>query len=158
MSVGAYSSPLGEIILAADEEGLVGLWFVGQKYERRGLEEGLSGGEGHISAAKAWLDSYFQGQAPALGPELPLRPRGTDFQKKVWARLSRIPYGRTMSYSEIARDLGGSSARAVGSAVGKNPLSIFIPCHRVLGKNGSLTGYAGGLERKRFLLELEKGT
>lgn len=151
-----YSSPLGEIILAADKGALTGLWFRGQRYERAGLDETEAEDEHEevLSRAAAWLDGYFDGKASA--PDFPLRPKGTEFQKRVWEELGKIPYGETLSYGELARRLGCMSARAVGSAVGRNPISLAIPCHRVLGSGGSLTGYAGGLERKKRLLELER--
>lgn len=145
-------SPLGKLTLAADGEALVGLWLEGQKYFGAGLD--LTPGESPVfEAAKRWLDRYFAGERPSP-EELPLDPRGTEFQRRVWALLCEIPCGQTTTYGELARILE-SSPRAVGSAVGRNPISIIIPCHRVLGANGSLTGYAGGIERKRWLLEHE---
>ena len=106
-----------------------------------------------LSAALCWLEEYFRGKEPTI--KVKLAPEGTPFQKRVWEELLTIPYGETLSYGELARRLG-SSPRAVGSAVGRNPISLLIPCHRVLGSDGSLTGYAGGIERKKFLLEQEK--
>ena len=100
-----------------------------------------------------WLEEYFRGKEPTI--KVKLAPEGTPFQKRVWEELLTIPYGETLSYGELAKRLG-SSPRAVGSAVGRNPISLMIPCHRVLGSDGSLTGYAGGIERKKFLLEQEK--
>ena len=155
-----YASPLGEIILSAHGGALVGLWFRGQKYEQAGLEKLCAAGSDAdadrkvLGQAARWLDGYFSGQKPEI--DFPIAPPGTDFQKRVWAELRRIPYGETATYGALARRLGCASARAVGAAVGRNPVSILVPCHRVLGSTGSLTGYAGGIERKRRLLELEK--
>lgn len=156
-----YESPLGGILLAADEAGLTGLWFEGQKYFARSLQKEQEEKETPIfEQAKRWLDLYFSGKEPDIS--VPLHLLGTDFQKKVWEILRTIPYGHTMTYGEIARCLAaenGSSrmwAQAVGGAVGRNPISILVPCHRVVGASGSLTGYAGGLDRKVKLLTLEK--
>ena len=150
-----YSSPIGEIILAADAGALVGLWFVGQRYSCAGLNaaEPETDESGLLSAVCRWLDGYFAGEVSAIN--FPLAPRGTAFQKRVWRELLSIPYGETISYGELAKRAGCASARAVGNAVGHNPISILIPCHRVVGSNGKLTGYAGGVEKKRFLLALE---
>lgn len=153
-------SPLGEILLAADEAGLTGLWFVGQKHFAEGLEEKLEKMEMPVfEQTKHWLDAYFRGEKPGSLP--PLHPIGTDFQKAVWEELMAIPYGHTATYGEIAKSLarktGKASARAVGGAVGRNKISILIPCHRVIGSDGSLTGYAGGIDLKIKLLELERG-
>lgn len=156
-----YKSPLGRILLAADSEGLTGLWFEGQKYFA--LHLGKDHGEKEIpvlKSAKHWLDIYFSGQEPAF--TVPLHLIGTDFQKSVWDILRAIPYGRTVTYGEIAKSLAGQrglphlSAQAVGGAVGHNPVSIIVPCHRVVGSGGSLTGYAGGIDKKVKLLELER--
>ena len=153
-------SPLGEIILASDGEALTGLWFAGQKYEGSTLaaehrEKDLP----VFDETRRWLDDYFTGKDPGFTP--PLRLRGTDFRKAVWKVLLTIPYGKTTTYGEIAARIaqktGGSvSARAVGGAVGHNPISLIVPCHRVLGADGSLTGYAGGIDRKKALLALEQ--
>ena len=149
-----YLSPLGGITLASDGEALAGLWFDGQKHFGAGLDNA------HVEKplpvfeqADRWLDVYFSGREPDFTPLL--RPHGTAFQKAVWAYLRTIPYGRTVTYGEIAAALA-SSARAVGGAVGRNPISLIIPCHRVVGADGSLTGFAGGVERKTRLLTLEK--
>ena len=150
---------MGEVILCAHDGAIVGLWFAGQKYELRGMDESLDEREGDrevLTQCKTWLDDYFSGKAPEIN--FPLRPQGTEFQKKVWRELERIPYGKTLGYGDIAALVGCKSARAVGAAVGKNPISILIPCHRVLGANSALTGYAGGLERKIYLLAIEKAT
>jgi len=156
-----YSSPLGEILLAADELGLFGLWFAGQKYFASGVEEERREGRLPVfDAARRWLDIYFSGEDPGFTP--PLHLRGTVFQRRVWALLCSIPYGRTASYGELAgrlaeeRGASSASARAVGGAVGRNRVSLIVPCHRVVGSRGGLTGYAGGLERKAALLRLER--
>lgn len=156
-----YDSPLGGILLAADETGLTGLWFEGQKYFGRGLPAKRTEGETPaLSETRRWLDVYFAGGAPDFTP--PLHPAGTDFRRAVWEILLQIPYGRTMTYGETARcvaekrGLPSMSAQAVGGAVGHNPISLVIPCHRVVGTNGSLTGYAGGIDRKMKLLEMER--
>ncbi len=152
-----YLSPLGGIILASDGEALTGLWFEGQRYFGAGLHgEHTEKPLPVFDQADRWLDVYFSGREPDFTPSL--RPRGTVFQEAVWRRLTAIPYGHTLSYGEIAASLGlpPGSARAVGGAVGRNPISLIIPCHRVVGTNGSLTGYAGGIERKKRLLALEK--
>lgn len=155
-----YHSPLGDMLLAADDAGLTGLWFQGQKYFARTLEQPHKEKKLPVFAeAKRWLDIYFSGKEPDF--TVPLHPLGTEFQKQVWDILRTIPYGQTMSYGEIAeriaaeRGLSRMSAQAVGNAVGHNPVSLIIPCHRVVGSDGSLTGYAGGTEKKRKLLELE---
>ena len=145
-----YASPVGELTLAGDGDGLVGLWLEGQKYFGAGLD--LSGGRCSpiLGRTGEWLDRYFAGDRPSPA-ELSLMPVGTAFQRTVWGRLCEIPFGEVITYGELARDLN-TSARAVGSAVGRNPISIIVPCHRVLGADGGLTGYAGGVERKRWLL------
>lgn len=155
-----YDSPLGGILLAADDVGLTGLWFDGQKYFARGLSnERIVQETSVLAEAKRWLDIYFTGKAPDFTP--PLHPIGSAFRRSVWEILLQIPYGQTATYGEIARQLAKKqglermSAQAVGGAVGHNPISIILPCHRVVGSNGSLTGYAGGVERKVALLTLE---
>ena len=155
-----YDSPLGRILLAADEIGLTGLWFEGQKYYAAQLPEAHTEQETPILAeAKRWLDIYFTGKEPDFLP--PLHPIGSAFRQAVWEILLQIPYGQTMTYGEIARRMAAQkglarmSAQAVGSAVGHNEISVIIPCHRVVGTNGSLTGYAGGIDKKMKLLELE---
>lgn len=155
-----YKSELGEILLAADEIGLTGLWFTGQKYFASTLsDEHISRETPVLSEAKEWLDVYFSGKEPAFTP--PLHPAGSEFRQAVWQILLQIPYGQTTTYGEIARQLAdvkrtpGMSAQAVGGAVGHNAISIIIPCHRVVGSNGSLTGYAGGMDKKVALLKLE---
>ena len=151
-----YASPLGEIMLASDGQALTGLWFEGQRHFAAGLdpqheEKALP----VFDEAARWLDAYFGGREPGFTP--PLRPKGTAFRKAVWEQLLTIPCGETLSYGQLAARLGlpRASARAVGGAVGHNPISLIIPCHRVVGADGDLTGYAGGLDRKRRLLLLE---
>lgn len=155
-----YDSPLGGILLAADAVGLTGLWFDGQKYFARGLSSEREERELPVLLeAKRWLDIYFTGKEPEFLP--PLHPNGSAFRRSVWEILLQIPYGKTMTYGEIAcklaekQKLPRMSAQAVGGAVGHNEISIIIPCHRVVGTNGSLTGYAGGIDKKVKLLELE---
>lgn len=157
----SYQSPLGNILLAADEIGLAGLWFEGQKYFANTLPaERISKETPILTEAKRWLDVYFSGEEPKFMP--PLHPIGSPFRLAVWQILLQIPYGQTMTYGEIAGQLttmkgtDHMSAQAVGGAVGHNEVSIIIPCHRVVGTNGSLTGYAGGIRKKIRLLELEK--
>ena len=147
-----YASPLGALLLASDGAALIGVWFEGQAHFARGLGEHAPQSDEALEAAAQWLDDYFAGRAPGEAPKL--APRGTDFQKAVWRMLLKIPRGETTTYGAIAAALG-SSARAVGGAVGRNPISILIPCHRVTGADGSLTGYAGGIERKTALLKIE---
>ena len=156
-----YASPVGNILLAADNTGLTGLWFEGQKYFALYLDKEHKEKEVPVfETAKRWLDIYFSGKEPDF--QVPLHFTGTDFQNEVWEILYSIPYGNTMTYGEIAkkiaekRGLKRMSAQAVGGAVGHNEISIIVPCHRVVGSNGSLTGYAGGIEKKAELLKLEK--
>lgn len=149
-----YASPLGPILLAADETGLTGLWFEGQKYFPSFLGVDYQEKETPVLTETArWLDVYFSGKDPGFLP--PLHPQGSPFRQAVWNILLTIPRGQTITYGEIARRLGVRSAQAVGGAVGHNPISILIPCHRVVGSDGSLTGYAGGFDRKTRLLQLE---
>ena len=155
-----YDSPLGGILLAADETGLTGLWFEGQKFFARDLPaERVEQNTPALSEVKRWLDIYFTGKEPDFMP--PLHPIGSAFRRSVWDILLRIPYRQTTTYGEIARQLAEKqgrpriAAQAVGGAVGHNKISITIPCHRVVGTNGSLTGYAGGIDKKVKLLEWE---
>ena len=155
-----YSSELGDILLAADEIGLTGLWFFGQSYFADTLPAEQVAQETPILAqAREWLDEYFSGKEPDFTPTL--HPIGSPFRQAVWKLLLQIPYGQTTTYGEIARQLEKlqnrphMSAQAVGGAVGHNGISIIIPCHRVVGTKGNLTGYAGGLDKKMALLELE---
>lgn len=147
-------SPAGPLLLASDGTALTGLWLEGQRYFAAGLDPAAQKAAALpvFRETERWLGDYFAGRRPPALP--PLAPEGTVFQQSVWRRLLEIPYGRTCTYGALAAELG-SSPRAVGSAVGHNPISILIPCHRVLGADGSLTGYAGGVEKKRFLLKLE---
>lgn len=158
--VSRYQSPLGTMLLAADDKGLTGAWFEGQKYFARGLGSEYEERELSIfKEVKCWLDLYFFGQEPKF--QIPIHLIGTKFQQEVWEILCEIPYGETMTYGEIAakiarkRGISCMSAQAVGGAVGHNPISVIVPCHRVLGAGGNLTGYAGGMERKMKLLEIE---
>ena len=149
-----YCSPLGMLTVTAEGGTLTALVIDEQKYADRHLAgEGKERETPVLHAARLWLDAYFAGEAPGVSG-LPLSPKGTGFQKKVWQELLNIPYGTTDTYGALAARLD-SSARAVGSAVGRNPISIIIPCHRVLAADGSLAGYAGGLENKEKLLRLE---
>ena len=150
-----YDSPLGGITLSSDGEALTGLWFDGQKYFADTLDtEHAEKRLPVFDEAVRWLDLYFGGEVPDFTPEL--SPRGSAFRRRVWDALLAIPYGHTTTYGEIAKKLGCKSAQAVGGAVGHNPISLLIPCHRVLGADGSLTGYAGGVDKKRSLLALEQ--
>ena len=150
----AYQSSVGDVLLAADETGLTGLWFVGQKYFPSFSDGDFFENETPVlTEAKHWLSLYFSGKEPDFLPSL--HPQGSSFRQAVWNVLLTIPRGQTMTYGEIARRLNVRSAQAVGGAVGHNPISILIPCHRVVGSDGSLTGYAGGLARKEWLLHLE---
>lgn len=159
-----YEAPVGRIHLASDGEALIGLWIEGQKYFNETLSEEMQ--NVYLPVFKktvSWLDAYFAGKQPeVLGPDAPkLSPRGSEFRQMVWQILCEIPYGSLMTYGEIARQIAQKtgkstmSAQAVGGAVGHNPISIIIPCHRVVGSSGSLTGYAGGLDKKIMLLTLE---
>ncbi len=151
-----YESPIGILTLVADECRLVGLWLPEQKYFLGSLHELPPFDDNAVlRQSKAWLDRYFDGGQPSPD-ELPLTPMGSDFRQKVWRILCTIPYGKTMTYGEIARQFSPTmSAQAIGGAVGHNPISIIIPCHRVVGADGSLTGYAGGVDVKRKLLAWE---
>ena len=156
----SYASPLGQITVASDGEAVLGLWFDGQKYDRDILgKEYKEAALPIFGETDRWLNLYFAGKAPNFTPKLNLR--GTAFRRRVWDILLEIPYGQTMTYGEIAdriareRGLKRMSARAVGGAVGHNPISLIVPCHRALGAQGRLTGYAGGLDRKAWLLRRE---
>lgn len=155
-----YQSPVGEILLAADEVGLTGLWFAGEKYYALNLDEGHEEKEIPVFAeVKRWLDVYFTGREPDFMP--PIHMIGTPFQMEVWELLRKIPYGKTVTYGELARRIAEGrglkrmSAQAVGFAVGRNEISLIVPCHRVVGTNGSLAGYAGGIDKKITFLKLE---
>lgn len=156
-----YHSPVGKILLSTDYTALTGLWFEEQKYFAANLPPEYEERNLPIfKDATRWLDIYFSGQNPDFS--IPLHLTGTSFQIQVWEILCSIPYGDTMTYGKIAekiaqhRGISHMSAQAVGGAVGHNPISILVPCHRVIGSDGSLTGYAGGVEKKRWLLKLEK--
>lgn len=157
-----YQSPLGEILLAANDDALVGLWIDTQIQKSAKIigERYIDMETTILTKVKAWLDRYFAGKAPSP-QELTLKPMGTPFAERVWQLLLEIPYGKTTTYGEIAkqiaaeREISQMSAQAVGNAVGSNPISIIIPCHRVIGASGNLVGYTGGLEKKIFLLKLE---
>jgi len=155
-----YKSPVGNLILASDGESLTGLWIEDQKYfgatlEKHIIEENIP----VFEEAKHWLDLYFAGKKPDFLP--PLAPKGSEFRQLIWKYLLEIPYGETTTYGALAKkaakELGkeSMSAQAVGGAVGHNPIGIIIPCHRILGSDGSLTGYAGGIDAKIYLLKLE---
>lgn len=155
-----YKSPLGRMLLAVDEEGLTGAWFEGQKYLPEGVapENEETALPPVLESACRWLDLYFSGQEPDFMPRLHLE--GTAFRRAVWELLRKIPYGKMTTYGALAKQLEAEtgrrvSAQAVGGAVGHNPVSILVPCHRVVGQQGSLTGYAGGLDKKLRLLILE---
>ncbi len=156
-----YDSPLGGVTMASDGEALTGLWFDGQRYFADGLSAELEEKELPVFAlADRWLNIYFSGREPDFTP--PLRLSGTPFRRAVWEVLLAVPYGQTVTYAQVAeaaaKRLGRprSSARAAGGAVGRNPVSLIVPCHRVVGCGGALTGYAGGTDRKRRLLALEQ--
>lgn len=156
-----YDSPLGGILLATDEIGLTGLWFDGEKYFADVLApEHIARKTPILLETKRWLDLYFHGQKPDFTP--PLHPIGSPFRQEVWGLLLQIPYGQTTTYGALAKQvaarhgLSRMSAQAVGGAVGHNEISIIIPCHRVVGADGSLTGYAGGIDKKAALLTLER--
>ena len=160
-STALLPSPLGPLLLAAEGDELTGLWLEGQKFYAAGLPSDAAEDPAHpvLLAAGTWLERYFSGEMPDPSA-LPLAPRGTDYQRLIWSLLREIPFGETRTYGALAAEaekrLGRrTSPRAVGSAVGRNPISILIPCHRVLGTGGSLTGYAGGVERKEWLLRHE---
>ena len=155
-----YDAPYGRYVMAAEDGALTGVWLEGQKYFPSGLPE-RSDRESEIFAhTRRWLDAYFSGRQPDVSA-LPMAPRGSAFAQSVWQLLLEIPYGQTVTYGELAkrlaerRGLAQLSAQAVGGAMGHNPISIIIPCHRVLGAKNQLTGYAGGLDVKTFLLKLE---
>ena len=153
-----FSSPVGLLTLASDGQSVTGLWLEGQKYFGAGLPDTIQEKDLPVfEAARAWLDAYFA-KAP-LPPLPPLAPQGSPFRQAVWRLLREIPCGTVTTYGALARALRAqgipASPQAVGGAVGHSPISIMIPCHRVVGTNGSLTGYAGGVEKTRFLLELE---
>ena len=156
------SSPVGELTLASDGENLIGLWLKGKKYHGDSIFKEMIFKDDLpvFDQTKTWLNRYFAGEQPAVF-DLPLAPAGSEFRQLVWKLLCEIPYGQTTTYGALAKQVAdrlgkpSMSAQAVGGAVGHNPISIIIPCHRVLGADGSLTGYAGGMDKKILLLELE---
>ena len=156
-----YKSPIGDILLASKNNKLIGLWIEGQKYYLSCLKDEIKDEDTEILIkTKKWLDRYFKGEKPSIN-ELDLDPIGSDFRKDVWKILCKIPYGEVTTYKNIAdtiakeNGLKKMSSQAVGGAVSHNPISIIIPCHRVVGSNGSLTGYAGGIDKKVYLLKHE---
>ncbi len=157
-----YLSPIGEYLITSDGENITGMWMVGQKYFVHNIKEDIveKSDLPVFTVTKNWLDRYFDGEKPAIF-ELPLAPKGSEFQQNVWNILIEIPYGEVTTYGKIAQKIAvlqgkdRMSAQAVGGAVGHNPISIIIPCHRVVGSDGSLTGYAGGIDTKLKLLEHE---
>ncbi len=153
-----FDSPFGGMLLAATDRGLCGVYFDRQKHHPgRGRDWQHAPDNAHLERAKRQLAEYFAGRRKVF--ELELDPSGTGFQKAVWQAIAGVPYGETISYGELARRAGfPEGARAAGAATGRNPIGIVVPCHRIVGSDGSLTGYAGGLDRKRALLRLESGT
>lgn len=158
-----YQSPLGDILIASKENKLIGLWIQGQKYYLANQKEEMreNDKEEILVKTKKWLDQYFNHEKPNIN-QLIVNPIGNEFRQAVWKILCQIPYGEVITYKEIAKEIAKQrgiqkmSAQAVGGAVGHNPISIIIPCHRVVGTNGSLTGYAGGIDKKVFLLQHEQ--
>ena len=152
-----YASPHGQMLLVADGEGLCGVYFDGQKYHPQVAPEWRRDvRHAPLRQAQRELAEYFGGERKRF--EIALAPAGTPFQRTVWKAISTVSFGKTITYGELARSAGYmGSARAAGAATGRNPISIIVPCHRIVGSNGSLTGYAGGLDRKRALLALESG-
>ena len=158
----SYHSPIGELLLASKEDALIGLWMQGQKYYLGSLNETMTeeSKQPVLKEAVAWLDRYFAGEKPLIS-ELKMSPMGSEFRQEVWKALCEIPYGELTTYGEISKKVAPKfgktqmSAQAVGGAVGHNAISIIIPCHRVVGANGSLTGYAGGIDKKIQLLKHE---
>ena len=157
-----YKSPIGDVTLACEGDNLIGLWLDGQKYHGDTILKSMTENDNLplFDVVKKWLDRYFAGKNPDIS-ELSLAPVGTEFRQIVWKILCEIPYGEVITYGDIAKKMAikmnkkNMSGQAVGGAVGHNPISIIIPCHRVVGSNGSLTGYAGGIQTKVKLLELE---
>lgn len=157
-----YESKLGKILLASDGKSLVGLWFLDQKYYMYNIKEELREKDDLdvFIKVKKWLDDYFNGKFKDF-KNIQLNPKGTDFQKMVWNVLLKVPYGKTWTYTDVLKKIEKklnkkSSVRAVASAISHNPILILIPCHRVIGKDCTLKGYAAGLKRKKYLLDLEK--
>ena len=156
MNYTTVDSPIGELTLVGDEHGLAGLYMDSQRYGPK-RDPAWRHDPGTLADAAEQLEQYFAGERTEF--DLPLAPRGTDFQRRVWSALREIPYGSTVTYTELAAAVGRpGAARAAGAANGRNPLAVVIPCHRVIGAGGALTGYGGGLGRKRLLLDLESGS
>ena len=154
LAQGVIDTPLGPLTALACDDGLMGLWFDYQQHWPGTLDAPVDDAQRWIAQARAELDLYFAGRLREF--KVALAPQGTDFQEAVWRRLSAIRCGDTTSYGRIAREVGSPQAsRAVGAAVGRNPITVIVPCHRVIGENGTLTGYAGGLHRKQALLDIE---
>ena len=152
-----YESPQGRMLLVATDDGIAGIYFERQKYfPRKDKEWRRAPDHAALKRAKRELGEYFAGRRTRF--DVPLDPQGTAFQRKVWNAIVKVAYGRTLSYGELAKRAGqAGSARAAGAATGRNPIGIIVPCHRIMGANGALTGYAGGIGRKRALLALEAG-
>ncbi len=158
-----YKSPLGEIILASNEDSIIGLWIGKQRYIDKAMPKDITESEDNFILKECieWLNDYFEGKKPDLS-RLSLAPEGSEFRQQVWKILTEIPYGKLTTYGEVAKEVAKRmgrdkmSAQAVGGAIGSNPISIIIPCHRVVGKNGSLTGYGGGIDIKVKLLDHEE--
>lgn len=156
MKRAVYESPIGPLSLASDGQALTGLAFETQSHPCRALVGAEAGRDAVLDEAFRQLDLYFAGRLKAF--DMKLRPQGTEFQKRVWLALRSIPFGNTASYADIAHKIGSPKAvRAVGGANGRNPIAVIVPCHRVIGANGALTGFGGGMARKQFLLALEQG-
>lgn len=149
-----YLSPVGVLTIVVSDGALVGVWLHGQKYH--GPTAAIPAGDNDVMRrVTRWLDEYFAGGRPKI--DFKLAATGTAFQQRVWHALGQIPYGKTVTYGDVARRVGCGTPRAVGTAIGHNPISIIVPCHRVVGANGTLTGYAGGLRAKEILLGIEQG-
>lgn len=162
MNVSSYDSFLGKIFIAEENNKIVGVWFDGQKHFLQNVQtSAISRSAPLINQVKVWLDDYFSGRNPSI-KNLPLQTNGTPFQTTVWSMLGDIKYGETATYKELAKKVASvlnkpkMSAQAVGGAVGKNPIAIIVPCHRVVGSSGKMVGYAGGIDKKIALLEIEK--
>ena len=155
MILGLHDSPLGRLTLVSDGGGLAGVYFENHRVGGP-PKDAKSGSDAVLDATRRQLDSYFAGRGQSF--DVKLAAHGTAFQNRVWAALMRIKYGETATYGAVAESIGSPKAvRAAGTAIGRNPVSILIPCHRIIGADGALTGYAGGIERKRHLLALERG-
>lgn len=160
-----YNSPIGKLLLVSENNKLIGLWIEEQKYYLGKIKEEIitNDNEEILIKTRNWLDEYFKGNKPKI-EELEIEPKGSDFAKTVWKALRNITYGETTTYKsitlEVAKTLNkkSMSCQAIGNAISHNPISIIIPCHRVIGSNGTLTGYAGGLDKKKILLEHERNT